>query len=124
MNFLSYESLEGLRKESKLIWIPEEKYMYFHKDTRVSGNRVYLCYQNRFENGSCKSRRRIDVKDRVETNHVLHSNHLDHEFIYEEMKSKSAITDGCIDAAKALAIGFHVFKNIHVFVHLCPFIYL
>lgn len=107
MNFLSFEEVEGLRKNSKLIWIPEEKNLYFYKDQRASGTKVYLCYENRSDAGSCPARRSIDIAGVVSTNGVSHSNHSSHEIIYENMKSRSAIIDGCIDAARSLD-GLHM----------------
>lgn len=108
MNFLTFEEIEGKRKNSKLIWIVEEQYLYFKKDERADGRKVYLCYQNRIDsNQPCPARRSIDSKGIVTTNTMPHSNHTDHRFIYEEMNTKSAIVNSCIQAATAL-------KDLHV----------
>lgn len=108
MNSLTFEEVEGKRKNSKLVWIVEEQYLYFKKDERADGRKVFLCYQNRIDpSQNCPARRSIDVKGVVSTNAIPHSCHADHSSIYKDMKTKSAIVNSCIQAATALE-GLHV----------------
>lgn len=108
MSSLTYEIVEGHRKGSKLLWIKEERYLYFMKDKRVDGRTVYLCYQNRFSgNGSCSARCSIDNQGALTTNKINHSCHTDHESTYKDLKTRSAIVDSCIQTATAL-------KDLHI----------
>lgn len=103
MNFLTFEVIEGKRKNSRLIWIVEEKFLYSIKDGRADGRKVYLCYQNKIDgNSPCSARRLIDSNGVVTTNALPHSHHPDHESIYKDMKSRSGIIESCIQAATVL----------------------
>lgn len=105
---MNFEEIEGKRKGSKLVWIPEEKYLYSKKDERADGKRIYLCYQNRIdENQPCPARRFIDIAGVVTTNEVPHSCHQDHNLIYKDMKTRSDVLNSCIQAASALE-GLHI----------------
>lgn len=105
MNFLTTEVVEGKRKNSKLIWIAEEKFLYFLKDTRRD-QKIYQCYENR-TGSKCPARRIIDSNGKVTMNASPHSNHLSHESIYNDMKTRSNIIDACMQAANVLD-GLHV----------------
>lgn len=112
MDFLTAEIVEGKRKDSKLVWVVEEKYLYYKKDERSDGTVVYLCYHNRINNSSdkqhpCPARRHIDSTGRVTTNQIPHSNHTDHEQLYADLKTRSGIIQSCIQTASALE-GLHV----------------
>lgn len=118
MDFLTFEVVEGKRKNSKLIWIPEEKFLYFKKDERADGRIVYLCYQNQInKDSSCPARRSIDLRGNVTTNATTHACHTDHQSLYNDMKSRSGIINRCIQAAAALE-GLHVaVPNQQIFTH-------
>lgn len=102
MNFLTAEIVEGKRKGSKLVWIPEENHLYYIKDER-GARKVYLCYQNREDkNSSCPARRFIDSDGQVTSNQIPHANHPNHEQIYNDLKTRSKIIQSCIQASTAL----------------------
>lgn len=108
MNFLTAEEVEGKRKNSKLIWIVEEQLLYFKKDERTDGKKVFLCYQNIIDSSQpCPARRFIDLEGVVTLNALPHICHNDHRSVYEDLKTKSGVINGCIQAAKALE-GLHV----------------
>lgn len=105
MDFLTAEIVEGKRKNSKLVWIPEEKFLYFLKDTRHD-QKIYQCYENR-TGSQCPARRTIDSTGKVSMNALPHSHHSSHESIYNDMKTRSNIIDACTQAANVLD-GLHV----------------
>lgn len=49
----------------------------------------------------------IDLEGVVTTNTIPHSCHTDHSSLYEDLKTRSAIVNSCIQAAAALE-GLHV----------------
>lgn len=102
-NFLTAEEVEGKRKNSKLIWIVEEQFLYSKKDVRADGTKVLLCYQNKIDSSQpCPARRLFDLKGVVTTNGLPHARHENHRSVYDDMKTRSNIISGCIQAATAL----------------------
>lgn len=108
MNFLTFEITEGERIGSKLLWVPEEKHLYYNKDTRKNGRIVYLCYENRLDkSNSCSARCFVDPSGKLTTNATPHSNHKNHKAKFEDLKSTSAIKNTTIQVA-------HVLRDLHV----------
>lgn len=104
MEKFTAEVVEGMRKGSNLIWIPEEKYLYSIKDVRGDGpnqRKIHLCYENK-KGGSCPARRIIDSNGHVTTNSLPHSNHSNHELYYKDMKTRSDIINTCAQTATLL----------------------
>lgn len=103
MDLLTYEEVRGKRKNSKLIWIKEEKYLYLKKDERSDGTIVYLCYQNKINgNIECSARRSITPNGLVIKNAIPHSCHPNHESIYADLITRLNINESCAKAAAAL----------------------
>ncbi|XP_055308039.1 uncharacterized protein LOC129572142 [Sitodiplosis mosellana] len=102
MNYFTHEFVEGHRRGSRLLWVPEEKYLYFKKDDR-SGKTIYLCYENQLQNEQiCSSRRSIDSEGTMTTNSIPHSCHSNHQAVHDKLKLRSHIIDSCEHAAHAL----------------------
>lgn len=99
-----YGLIKGNRRDSNLLWIKDEKFLYVKKDTKTRGI-DYICYQTirsnpkkkRNENViQCTSRRIVDAEGKVTKNSIPHSNHENHESYYKDMMSKNAIIDTVI----------------------------
>lgn len=102
-DYLTFEEVDGRRKGSKLIWVFEEKNLYFPKEKR-SGRDEYLCYQNKIDtNGvKCSARCMIDSNRKITKGVVPHSAHSNHESIYKDLKTRSDVVNACHAAASAL----------------------
>lgn len=104
----TFEIVEGRRRNSRLLWVPEEKMLYSIKDVRGNGQKVYLCYHNIINKfPPCSARRFIDKNGVMISNTIPHSHHMNHEAVYKDLKTRSAIIDSCVQAATAME-GLHV----------------
>lgn len=101
MDLLTYEELKG--KRSIIIWIKEEKFLYYKKDERSDGTKVYLCYQNKIDKSTaCSARRSITPSGLVTKNAIPHTCHSSHESFYNDFKTRSDINESCKAASNVL----------------------
>lgn len=111
-----YELIRGLRRDSKIIWVPTDKCLYVRKESR-RGCDEYICYQtilgdakkkNILNIPMCTCRVKIDIATgKLLPRKKSHTAHNDHELLYKDMKSKNKITDDVIaisEACKGLSI--------------------
>lgn len=102
MDHLTHTFVEGHRRGSRLVWVHEEKFLYFKKDER-SGKTSYLCYENQLQHSQiCSSRCLIDSEGIMTKNSIPHSGHSNHQAVYDKLKTRSSIIDSCEQAASVL----------------------
>lgn len=106
---LLYKKIRGKRYNSRLLWVPEEKHLFVRH--RVNENRNkgedWICYQTilRKKNKNdvnCSSALHIDSKGICRRKNVRnsHTNHNNHQSIFDDLISLNNIKDDCITAKK------------------------
>lgn len=116
MSDVSYEIVRGLRRDSQLIWVPNDGCLFVKKESR-RGFDEYVCYQTiigdpkkkKSENFKpCTCRIKIDIETKIVAPRGKgHSEHENHVILYKDMQSKNKIVDDCIaisEACKGLSI--------------------
>lgn len=102
---LHYQKIVGSRQDTRLLWIPSEKHLYFKKRTNgkceewvcyqtilAKGNKAEIkCSSSVIVNGSSCSRKNI---------HNPHSNHSNHEKKFKDLISANQIKESCIEMRK------------------------
>lgn len=110
MQRLTYEKIRGNRIDTCLYWIPQERYLHVKKEER-GGKIECICYQTVLANRknkdaaqilNCTARRLIDSENQVSSNGVPHSNHGDHQIIYNNLITRKNIVDTCIGVKNLL----------------------
>lgn len=105
MTGLKYELVSGFRRNSQLIWIPEDKHLYVKKKVQKKSRKAfYVCYNSiMFKNKICKTEYikclagiAIDCDSVCARNSVKHTNHINHELLYKDFISRKNIINACI----------------------------
>lgn len=99
---MEYCIIRGYRGESKLVYVPKEKYLYLKKNER-SGNRTYICYQKvllarerKYEDHTkCNAVVIIDKQGNCWKGKSHHTSHQNHRSIYNDLISLNSMKDTC-----------------------------
>lgn len=94
----SFEFVSGKRCNSKLIYLTNEKQLY-KKKSYYKGKTFYTCYAS-----NCKARAEI-LEDGtcVKSQKIAHTNHLQQEEIYKELKAVEDIKKQCSNPSVLLS---------------------
>lgn len=108
---MKFEMIEGFRKRSRLLHVPDEKMLYVSK-CRRRGREEFICYQtilsaekkNNEIGGSNKNHQKCtarvfvadDEKEICSRNTVSHTNHVNHEEIVQILETTNNIKDKCL----------------------------
>lgn len=109
---LIYNKIRGKRRNASLLWIPQDKYLYVrHREhTDKSKGEDWICYQTILHKKdksvvNCSSA--VNIKNEMCTRKNVqnpHTNHNNHQIIYNDLITLNNIKDNCI-AAKQLGEG-------------------
>lgn len=108
---MEYSIINGNREGCKLLWVPQEKYLYVKKCER-SGKKTYICYntilssekkKDRKENEvnlekhiKCTARVTIGENGQCNRNKIAHEPHENHQIIYEDSMLRNNIKKKCL----------------------------
>lgn len=105
---LPYEIITGHRRDSRLLWSPSEKILYFRRKV-ANGKEDWGCYQEMLRKTDasvipCSSRVLVDpAKSLCTPKQICHSYHQNHERLYKDLVSRNNIVDSCVNLRNDLA---------------------
>lgn len=98
MQHLPYKTVMGHRRNAQLLWVPTKKHIYVKKEGE------WICYQTillKSDSNAIKCTSRVQtISDSlcIQKNvFVPHTNHEDHEKIYNDLISRNKIIDQCVE---------------------------
>lgn len=99
---MEYCIIQGYRGESKLVYVPKERFIYLKKNER-SGNRTYICYQKVLlarkrkneDHTKCNAVVIIDKHGNCRQGKSHHTSHQNHRSIYNDLRSLNSMKATC-----------------------------
>lgn len=96
MNRLAYSFTKGFHDGNLLVYLPEEKHLYYKTNDRPSGQQDYACYEKILNKGhNCKSRFHLSADMSCWKNNVPHSDHENHELTFKDMQTLDDMRKKC-----------------------------
>lgn len=96
MTTLAFEIMSGKRRNSKVLYIIDEKQFYLQK-SEAKGRQYYTCYER-----NCKSRVILEKGQCRKATDFIEHNHRDQQQLYDELKALNEIKDKCLDVSSTL----------------------
>lgn len=98
MDGYQYETLNGKRRSSELIYVHEQKQLY-QKKSVYKGVIKYVCYTK-----NCKSRLNLEEnKILIKAKNYIEHNHSENETLFNEMKAVNLIKSNCEKSSTVLS---------------------